>query len=192
MRPLTRLVEILDLRLIIRTTGTTVALRKPLRIQRNESLLAGCNPRRGLNSRSILSQELAATFAVDDDRQHESKRSSLHWEMTVRNTRDNTMTHTDEPVRSEFADDADFAELLEMFVDSVSEKREALTAAAAAGDVDQLRTLSHQLKGAGGGYGFTGLSAVAAYLEAACKENDETQIDSHTKQLLDYLGRICV
>lgn len=99
-------------------------------------------------------------------------------------------TQTQEPVRSEFGDDPDFAELLEMFADSIVEKRQALTVAAQANDTDQLRTLAHQLKGAGGGYGFPGLTTVAAELESVCKENDETQIESHTEQLLDYLSRI--
>jgi HPt (histidine-containing phosphotransfer) domain-containing protein len=52
-------------------------------------------------------------------------------------------TQTRDSVRSEFGDDPDFTELLEMFADSIVEKRQALTVAAQANETDQLRTLAH-------------------------------------------------
>ncbi len=73
------------------------------------------------------------------------------------------------PVRSAMADDEDFQELLEMFVEGLEEKRGSMSAAFQQGDFDTLRKLSHQLKGSGGGYGFAGISERAAHLEEACK-----------------------
>ena len=73
-----------------------------------------------------------------------------------------------------------------------SEKKQLLEEAHRAGDVDQLRTHAHQLKGAGGGYGFQGLSEIAAELEDACKANDVDDVGESLDKLLGYLGRICV
>ena len=101
-------------------------------------------------------------------------------------------TTTETPVYSTFADDPDFEELLEMFADAIPEKRQALEESHRTGEVDQLRTQAHQLKGAGGGYGFQGLSEVAAELENACKANDVDGVGKNLDKLLGYLDRICV
>ena len=94
------------------------------------------------------------------------------------------------PVRSEFADDADFAELLEMFVESVQEKRIEFQSALAEEDYDQLRVLSHQLKGSGAGYGFSTVSEKSAAVEDAYKKNDTEAGKELLEDLIDYLGRV--
>ena len=99
---------------------------------------------------------------------------------------------TESPVYSAFADDPDFAELLDMFFEAIPEKRQILEETYRAGEVDQLRTHAHQLKGAGGGYGFQGLSKIAAELEDSCKANDVDGVGENLDKLLGYLGRICV
>lgn len=103
---------------------------------------------------------------------------------------DNTVLNG--PVYSTFADDPDYAELLEMFLETVPEKRQAVEGAFRSGDFDGVRTLAHQLKGAGGGYGFNGLTDVAAELEAACKANDADRIGPALDRLLEYLDRLSV
>jgi len=94
------------------------------------------------------------------------------------------------PVRSEFADDEDFRELLQLFAESVPEKQGALRTLYQKGAVDEIRVCAHQIKGAGGGYGFPGLSAAAAELEQACKTHNADRIARTLDALVDYLGRI--
>jgi len=73
---------------------------------------------------------------------------------------------------SEFADDPDLAELVAGFVDSLPEKVQVMQTALQAQDFEGLTRLAHQLKGAGGSYGFPSLTETAAELEAAAKAED--------------------
>jgi DNA-binding response OmpR family regulator len=50
------------------------------------------------------------------------------------------------------------AKLVERFVAGLPQRVAALQAALSSGDLAQLKTLAHQLKGAAGGYGFTPIS----------------------------------
>lgn len=101
-------------------------------------------------------------------------------------------TDTDvSPVRSAMAEDEDFKELLEMFVEGLNEKRGTMTAAFQQGDFESLRKLSHQLKGSGGGYGFPGVSERAAHLEEACKHSLGPDIIAERLQsFLTYIARV--
>lgn len=99
-------------------------------------------------------------------------------------------TQTSGPIFSDFADDPDFEDLLEMFAETVGERRELLQQQFRAGNVNDMRVTAHQLKGAGGGYGFDGLSSVAADLEQACKENDIDRVGQTLDMVLEYMGRI--
>jgi HPt (histidine-containing phosphotransfer) domain-containing protein len=96
------------------------------------------------------------------------------------------------PVRSAFADDEDFAELLRAFADTIPEKRQTALDLLRAGLVGELSRWAHQLKGAAGGYGFPGLTEVAAELEQACKAQDADRITHGVDRVLDYLKRVAV
>lgn len=67
--------------------------------------------------------------------------------------------------RSEFADDPEMRELVDLFVGELPERMAAVREAFGAGDAESLRRLAHQLKGAGSGYGFGPISAAAGELE---------------------------
>jgi HPt (histidine-containing phosphotransfer) domain-containing protein len=77
-----------------------------------------------------------------------------------------------EPVYSEFAGDADLAEILEEFVSGLDEHVSQMRDALAHGVHSELRRLAHQLKGAGGSYGYPQLTEAAAALESAAKDED--------------------
>lgn len=94
------------------------------------------------------------------------------------------------PVRSQFSDDPDFAELLEFFVEALPERREFLTSCHQSNDVDGLRVAAHQLKGAGGGYGFDQLSSLAAQLEEACKAADRMRMRESLDLLIEHIDCI--
>ncbi len=95
-------------------------------------------------------------------------------------------------IQSDFADDPDFREILEMFAEAIPEKQRDLQSSCRDGDIEQLRISAHQLKGAGGGYGFPDLTKLSAALEDACKADDFSRIDETFDELLDYLDRITV
>jgi len=77
-----------------------------------------------------------------------------------------------DPLRSQFADDGDLAEALDGFLDALPSRLEAMRQALANNHYEQLRRLSHQLKGAGGGYGYPLLTEEARKLENAAGTED--------------------
>lgn len=95
-------------------------------------------------------------------------------------------------VYSEFTNDEEFRELIEMFVNSIPRKREQLSTFHQSQDIEHLQRIAHQLKGAGGGYGFPGLTEVAASLENCCKCNSVENLDEKVDELLEYLYRITI
>lgn len=101
-------------------------------------------------------------------------------------------TVASQPVYSKFADDPDFGELLQMFLDTIPDKQRELRDDFDSGRIEDLCTKAHQLKGAGGGYGFEGLTAAAAELERACRARNSEWMSQALQQLLDYMGRIAV
>ncbi|HET6326581.1 MAG TPA: Hpt domain-containing protein [Planctomycetaceae bacterium] len=96
------------------------------------------------------------------------------------------------PIRSQFADDADFREILEAFVEAIPERCRLLAELHRSGSVEELGRQAHQLKGAGGGYGFSEISAAGAELQQACRAQDTVQVARCLSELLDLLGRIVV
>lgn len=93
-------------------------------------------------------------------------------------------------VRSTFAGEDDFAELLRGFAELIPQKRQSLLAMKEAGEFEPLQAFAHQLKGAGGGYGFPGLSEAAAELEQICKNRNADDLSQAVDRLVDYLDRI--
>jgi HPt (histidine-containing phosphotransfer) domain-containing protein len=92
-------------------------------------------------------------------------------------------------VRSEYADDPDYAELLQEFAADIPDRVTELWHAFDSGAVEELRTLAHRLKGAGGGYGYPELTTLARELEHACK-SDPVQIAPRLEALVEHLERI--
>jgi histidine phosphotransfer protein HptB len=100
-------------------------------------------------------------------------------------------TSTAKPrIRSDFAEDADFRELLEAFVAALPERRQSLAELFRAGSIEELGRQAHQLKGAGGGYGFADISSAAAELQHACRALNGARVEGCLSDLLDVLGRV--
>ncbi|MEM1063330.1 MAG: Hpt domain-containing protein [Planctomycetota bacterium] len=93
-----------------------------------------------------------------------------------------------QPVRSLFADDEDFRELIELFLSSATERIDEMPRMFAENDLAALRVAAHQLKGSAGGYGFPGLTDLAAELEARCIDGVTTEAD--VTRVTDYLRRL--
>ena len=75
-----------------------------------------------------------------------------------------------EPIRSIYEDDADMLEIVREFVAELPQRVADLEARFAEERFEELQTLAHQLKGAGGGYGFAQVTDAAANLEQALRD----------------------
>jgi HPt (histidine-containing phosphotransfer) domain-containing protein len=87
-------------------------------------------------------------------------------------TPDNHPSQT--PLRSQYADDPEMSELVELFVSELPARVNALTAAYEGRQAEQIYRLSHQLKGACAGYGFPTIGVAAAAVEAAVKASAQS------------------
>ena len=95
-----------------------------------------------------------------------------------------------QPLHSEYAGDPDMRELVEMFVSDLPERVEAIEKAVRQADMANLTRLSHQLKGAAGGYGFTPITDAAATVETLAKaEKDLQEMEMSIAQLLSLCRR---
>ncbi len=86
-------------------------------------------------------------------------------------------------LRSQFADDPEMRDLVDRFAGTLEESGAEMREAQRAGDHARLRALAHQLKGAGGGYGYPAITVAAANLERAALSGDEVAL----ARLLDEL-----
>jgi len=75
-----------------------------------------------------------------------------------------------DPIRSIYEDDPDMKEIVREFAADAPRRAESLEEHLQSGDLAALQTLAHQLKGAGGGYGFDAVTERARELETALKE----------------------
>ena len=98
-----------------------------------------------------------------------------------------------EPIRSVFEDDPDMLEIVREFAIELPERAAELEHTLAHGDRSRLQTIAHQLKGAGGGYGFQPITDVAAQLEAALKQGQpESVIKERCGELCAVLRAVVV
>ena len=89
-----------------------------------------------------------------------------------------------EPIRSEYENDPDMLEIVKEFASELPERMVALEQSLSSGDLAELETLAHQLKGAGGGYGFPQITDAAAVLESALREGADAGVIEETLQQL--------
>jgi signal transduction histidine kinase/CheY-like chemotaxis protein/HPt (histidine-containing phosphotransfer) domain-containing protein len=92
---------------------------------------------------------------------------------------------------SPLAADPDLSELVDVFVQEMPDRINALDAQAKSRDWNQLAQTAHQIKGAAGCYGFGEIMPCAARLEAAAREaQQEQQILSALDELLSLCRRV--
>ena len=93
-------------------------------------------------------------------------------------------------LRSEFDDDVDLAEVLDQFVADLPGRVEQMRAAVANGCFQELRRLGHQLKGAGGSYGYPALSDLGARLEDVAEASDTEGVTLALNELAELTGAV--
>lgn len=96
---------------------------------------------------------------------------------------------TGEPVVSAFAADPERVEWAEWFVGTLPETIRELERAAAARDFGKLDVLSHQLKGAAGGFGFPTITQAAGELEKLARTGQVDKLAPATAKLVDLCKR---
>ena len=94
------------------------------------------------------------------------------------------------PIASEFAGEADLAEITQEFVAGLPAQVQAMQDALGRGDLDDVKHLAHCLKGAGGSYGYACLTHESHRLEAAAGAADGGQARSALEQLKSLCRRV--
>jgi signal transduction histidine kinase/CheY-like chemotaxis protein len=89
---------------------------------------------------------------------------------------------------STLEDDEDMKEIVRQFVRDLPERSSAILRASSASDVETLRRLAHQLKGAGGGYGFPSITEAASAVEQALTEGAEGSL---LQRRVEELASLC-
>lgn len=94
-------------------------------------------------------------------------------------------------LKSRFEGDPEMREIVALFVAEMPARMNEVAAAWREGDLERVRTIAHQIKGAAGGYGFPEIGASAGALEALLRRTDSTHasIESAVREFLEMLSR---
>lgn len=96
----------------------------------------------------------------------------------------------DGPITSEFADDPDMAILIADFVASLPGRARTILDRIDQGATEQARTMAHQLKGAGGGYGFPQVTDAARAVDLAIREHRLDDAHAAAQALITLCARV--
>ena|SRR3989338_4187854 len=88
--------------------------------------------------------------------------------------------------------DPEIKEIIPLFLKHREEDLNAIAQALKTNDFESARRLGHQMKGAGGGYGFEGITKIGADLEVRAKEGDSAGVQKALDDLSDYLQRLVI
>jgi HPt (histidine-containing phosphotransfer) domain-containing protein len=95
-------------------------------------------------------------------------------------------------LRSILANDPEIGELVDQFVGELPQKVNALLKAMSEGDAIRVRTLTHQLKGAAGGYGFPTIGQAAQRVEDCLRtEGSNSGVLEKVRSGVDELIGLC-
>ena len=86
--------------------------------------------------------------------------------------------------------DIDLEDLIPGFLDNRQKDIQKLEQAVDNQDFETLRSIGHNLKGVGGGYGFHDMTILGAAIEESAKENKLDIVNENVKKLSHYLSSI--
>lgn len=101
------------------------------------------------------------------------------------NVQNTTNCNDNSPIISELANDPDLSVVADMFVERLSEAVNQIKSAFEDSQIDTLKSLVHEVKGAGGSAGYPILTEKARFLEGLIKEN---KIDNLKDTIDDFIG----
>lgn len=84
----------------------------------------------------------------------------------------------------------DLEDLIPVFMGNRHKEVDALRAALAAADFDQLRQLGHRMRGVGNSYGFERVSLIGKRIEDGAGSGDRIAIEACIAEYRDYLSRV--
>jgi HPt (histidine-containing phosphotransfer) domain-containing protein len=84
----------------------------------------------------------------------------------------------------------DLEDLVPTFMKNRGKELEALRAALAAGDFEQMRQLGHRMKGVGNSYGFELVSQLGKHIEDGARTSDRGGLEARLAEYADYLARV--
>jgi len=84
----------------------------------------------------------------------------------------------------------DYRELVPLFLDEMRNFCRLMQDAAEHNDYDTIRETGHKIKGAGGSYGFQGISDLGASLESAAHNHDIQEIQARLSDMIRYLEHV--
>lgn len=86
--------------------------------------------------------------------------------------------------------DADLEEIIPEFLDNRRRDIKTLTSALDRGDLDTVLSMGHQMKGAGGSYGFDAISDFGGEMETAAKAGDTEAAMEAVRRLERFLAEV--
>ncbi len=86
--------------------------------------------------------------------------------------------------------DIDLEDLIPGFLDNRQKDLQNLESALQNNDFGTLRSIGHNLKGVGGGYGFSGITVIGAEIEEGAKASNLGSISENIKKLSHYLSNV--
>ena len=86
--------------------------------------------------------------------------------------------------------DPEIEEIVPIFLQNRLNDIDSIVIALRQGDFETIRILGHGMRGAGGGYGFDGITDIGQFLEQAAKEQNSEMVRKQVECLADYLERV--
>jgi HPt (histidine-containing phosphotransfer) domain-containing protein len=98
----------------------------------------------------------------------------------AKNTKEKIVVHIDPELK----------ELIPVYIENRNRDIDDMTEALENGDFTLIQSLSHSMKGSGGGYGFDTITDIGKVLEQAAKSGDKTKIKQYICELKNYLSAL--
>ena len=86
----------------------------------------------------------------------------------------------------------DLEDLIPTFMRNRQKEHDALKAALAAADFEQLRQLGHRMKGVGNSYGFAHVSTLGKDIEDGARSGDRAALEATIAEYGEYLSKVRV
>ena len=96
-----------------------------------------------------------------------------------------------DPIVSEFADDEDMMDLIEWFASDLKKDISRVEQAFEEGDTENLKMITHQLKGSAGSYGFPTITQQAERLESCVRSGSSREdLERAVKEFVNMCRRV--